>query len=117
MHNISVCVHINMDISKNEKDAVFFDREWSLGSCYGPKWGKIYLSNLTWYDRCCLPEGQYTLTCRNTKSKYGWGNVAFEINGKRYCDDFVGFKAMRTISIKGRSLYFPCIKLKVLNPM
>ena len=97
----------------NENDAVHFDREWSMGSCHGPKLGRKYSSNESWYDRCCLPEGQYTLTCSNTKSKYGWGNVAFEINGKRYCDDFVGFKAMRTISIKGRNLYFQCIKLKV----
>ena len=104
----------------NENDAVLFDREWSLGSCYGPKRGMKYGSSYsssspyeTWYDRCCLPEGQYTLTCSNTKSKYGWGNVEFKINGKRYCDDFVGFKVMRTISIEGRSLYFPCIKVKV----
>ena len=97
----------------NENDEELFDREWSLGSCYGPKRGKKYLSNETWYDQCCLPEGQYTLTCSNTKSKYGWGNVAFKINGKRYCDDFVGFKAMRTIYIKGRSFYFPCIKVNL----
>ena len=102
-----------MNISKNENDTEHFEREWTLGSCFGPKMGLKYLSNEVWYDRCCLPEGQYTLTCSNTKSKYGWGNAAFEINGKRYCDDFVGFKAMRTISIEGRSLYFPCIKVKV----
>ena len=89
----------------NENDSVHFDREWTLGSCYGPKLELKYSSNEIWYDRCCLPEGQYTLTCRNTKSKYGWGNAKFIVDGKRYCDDFVGFKAMRTISIKGRSLY------------
>ena len=41
----------------------------------------------------------------NTKSTYGWGNVTFEINGKRYCDDFVGYKAMRKISVEGKTRY------------
>ena len=97
----------------NKNEMVLFDRKWSMGSCYGPPMGRKYSSNEIWYDRCCLPEGQYTLTCSNTKSKNGWGNVVFKINGKRYCDDFVGFKAMRTITIKGRILYFPFIRLKV----
>ena len=102
MHDISVCLQIYMNTRRNINDAELFDTKWSLGSCYGPKFGWKWAH---FYDRCCLPEGQYTLTCRNTKSKYGWGNVAIEINGKRYCDDFVGFKAMRIISIEGRSLY------------
>ena len=85
----------------NENDTVHFDREWTLGSCYGPKLGFNYSTNELWYDKCCLPDGQYTLTCKNTRSVYGWGNATFLIDGKRYCDDFVGFKAMRTISVQG----------------
>ena len=85
----------------NENDARDFSRIWKMGSCYGPKFGQNYLSNGTFYDRCCLQEGMYTLTCQNKNSPYGWGNVTFEIDGKRYCDDFVGFHAMRAVSIKG----------------
>ena len=84
-----------------KNDKAHFDREWIIGSCYGPKESIAGSGSKSWYDRCCLPQGQYTLTCKNKKSKYGWGNVTFTIDGKRYCDDFVGFKAMRTISIKG----------------
>ena len=78
-----------------------FSSEWTMGSCFGPKYNKSYLHNEVWYDRCCLPEGQYTLTCKNTKSVYGWGDSTFEINGERYCDDFVGFTAMRSILVNG----------------
>ena len=74
-----------------------------MGSCYGPKWELDYEKRNKIYDRCCLPEGRYTLTCKNTKSVYGWGDSIFEINGERYCDDFVGFKAMRRISVKCRN--------------
>ena len=52
----------------SENDALLFDRKWSMGSCYGPKLGRKYSSNETWYDRCCLSEGQYTLTGSNSKS-------------------------------------------------
>ena len=75
-----------------------------MGSCYGPKPGWIYRSSQTHHDRCCLPIGQYTLTCLNKKKEYGWGNAFLEIDGKRYCDDFTGFKIMETISVTGKKL-------------
>ena len=97
----------------NENDRGNFYHEWTLGSCYGPKleyepedhpYERIipYGENEFHYDRCCLQPGRHTLTCINKKSELGWGNVTFKINGKRYCDDFVGFKAMRTILIEGK---------------
>ena len=88
-----------MKMGDNKDDHALFSPEWRIGSCYGPSTN--YLSNVTYYDRCCLSQGTYTLICKNTKSKYGWRNADFRIDGKRYCDDFVGFKAMRTVSIKG----------------
>ena len=97
----------------NDNDKGSFSHEWTLGSCYGPKmeeWNGIkyefkivpYGENELHYDRCCLLPGRHTLTCINKKSEFGWGNVTFEINGKRYCDDFFGFKAMRTILVEGK---------------
>ena len=88
-----------MKIGDNKDDNALFSPEWRMESCFGPK--TTYLSNTTYYDRCCLPSGTYTLICKNTKSKYGWGNADFEIDGKRYCDDFIGFKAMRKVCIQG----------------
>ena len=81
-----------------ENGTDFFSPEWTLGSCNG--W--IGKENETHFYRCCLQPGQHTLTCINKKSEFGWGNVTFRINGKRYCDDFVGFKAMRTILFEGK---------------
>ena len=92
---------MEMRIGRSENETDLFSRQWTLGSCYGPRPRFTYLPNETHFDRCCLPEGKYTLICINKQSKYGWGNVTFEIDGKRYCDDFVGFKAMRTVSLKG----------------
>ena len=82
----------------NEKE---FAQQWTMDSCYGPKLGFGYSTNSIIYDRCCLPPGQYTLSCIDLKSKVGWGNVTFQIDGKRYCDDFFGYKAMRTVFITG----------------
>ena len=85
----------------NENGTDYYSPEWTLGSCYGPKLTISYDENELYYDICCLLPGRYTLTCINKKSEFGWGNTKFEINGKRYCDDFVGFKAMRTIIVEG----------------
>ena len=90
-----------MKLGDNKKDDDLFSPEWRMGSCYGPKLGWTYSSNEIHYDSCCLPSGTYTLICKNTRSKYGWGDADFRIDGKRYCDDFFGFKAMRTITIQG----------------
>ena len=99
--HILVCLPIEMKLGDNKEDNGLFSPEWRIGSCHGPKFRWTYSSNETHYDRCCLTPGTYTLICTNSKSKYGWGNAAFKIDGKRYCDDFVGFKAMRTVSIQG----------------
>ena len=88
-----------MKIGDNKDINASFSPKWPAGSCFGPR--ATYSPNTTYYERCCLSAGTYTLICKNTKSKYGWGNAYFEINGKRYCDDFIGFKAMRKVSIQG----------------
>ena len=95
---VSVCLPIEMKVGDNKEFNASFSPEWRLGSCFGPK--TTYSSNVNYYDRCCVTPGTYTLICKNTKSKSGWGNADFKIDGKRYCDDFVGFKAMRTITIQ-----------------
>ena len=88
-----------MKMGDNKEHNAYFSPEWRMGSCFGPR--TTYLFNVTYYDRCCLTSGTYTLVCKNIKSKYGWGNATFTINGQRYCDDFVGFKAMRTVFVQG----------------
>ena len=65
----------------------------------------IEYTNFVYVERCCLAPGLHTLTCYNEKGPYGWGNGSIEILGQRYCDDFVGFKAMRTVSVLGKIEY------------
>ena len=94
-----------MRVSDNGPDEKkHFSRQWKMETCYGPKHGINYLSNSIFGDRCCLSPGQYTLTCINKKSKLGWGDAVLEIDGNKYCDDFVGFEANRTISVHGKTM-------------
>ena len=107
---ISECLSIVMNVSDYYENNALFSPEWRMGSCYGPKNPDYlipkYEPDEVHYDKCCLPPGTYTLICKNTKSKYGWGDSKFEINGKRYCDDFFGFKAMRKVLIEGNRKEF-----------
>ena len=65
-----------------------------------------YTDYMLYIHRCCIDPGQYTLTCINTKHPHGWKNGYIEIEGYRYCDDFMSYKAMRRISITGIKLYY-----------
>ena len=95
-----VCLKIVVNVGSNADEWKFL-RQWKMEACYGPKNGWDYSTREIHYDRCCLLPGKYTLTCVNNKTTYGWGDAFLEIAGKRYCDDFIGFKAMRTVSVIG----------------
>ena len=86
----------------------YFLLEWELGSCSGPKSRDndgfdYYKSNRIFVDRCCLPPGHHVLICHNRIGPFGWGGSSLEILGQRYCDDFVGFRVMRKISLFGNN--------------
>ena len=75
--------------------------KWKLDSCDGPRNLVTYRDNHTYWDRCCLNPGIYTLICKNDVGAFGWGNSFIEILGQRYCDDFFGYKTMRRIIVTG----------------
>ena len=52
-------------------------------------------------EQCCLTPGRYVLTCQNDKGPFGWGNASVEIQGQKYCNDFIGRKARRIVMIAG----------------
>ena len=92
---------------KNDK---YLYPSWKIGDCYGPKQvfdnqteitSDQYEANNTFIDMCCLGPGTYTLRCINSMGPYGWGESYIEAQGQRYCDDFVGLKGLRKISIEG----------------
>lgn len=84
--------------------------DWTLGTC--ARTIEYTNNNEFKEEKCCLSSGNHTLTCYNTRQPHGWKKGFLTINGERYCDDFMGYKAMRRISIEGEysmSLLHPCL--------
>ena len=80
-----------------ENEISNFEREWILGSCNGYPF-ESYSQHIA---RCCLVPGRHVLICRNNKTPYGWGNAFIEVQGQKYCDDFIGNDARRIVTITG----------------
>ena len=55
---------------------------------------------MIYVERCCLHPGIYVLSCYDDRNE-GWNNAYLDILGHRYCDDFLGYKAMRRVTIPG----------------
>ena len=93
-------------MSIRNHDSSHFSLDWELGSCYGPKSlekGTIMdYGYESYFDRCCLPSGRHVLICHNRLGPFGWGESSIEILGHRYCNDFVGYKALRKLELSGK---------------
>lgn len=76
------------------------DFEWQLGTCNSHGIEAI-MGNTKFVHRCCLRAGQHTLTCFRKSGPYGWNEGFIEMLGHRYCDDFLSYKLMQKIRIKG----------------
>ena len=74
------------------------DSEWKIGTC--DSIGMKYENDHRYIHRCCLKPGQYTLECTNKRNPYGWNDGYIEIQGHRYCDDFMSYRLLQTIDIK-----------------
>ena len=89
-----VCVDIKI-VTSYDADHVY----WTLGTC---STSIEYTDNQILKENdCCLAAGNHTLNCYNTKHPHGWKKGFIIVNGKNYCDDFIGYKAMRRITIRG----------------
>ena len=89
----NVCVSIKMVPMYDANDL-----HWTLGAC-SPS--LQYKNGMVQKEKdCCLAPGNHTLTCYNRREPHGWKKGFIVINGERYCDDFIGYKAMRRIVIK-----------------
>ena len=91
----------------------YADLEWQIGACY---------SNRNWYqtfekyiERCCITPGQHTLTCINKQQPFGWGTGYIEIQGHRYCDDFMSYRLMQKITINSTKKYKFSLKSTIYN--
>ena len=80
---------------------------WDFGSCSsGPnpeyKYNKNQYTDTQYTERCCVKPGKNTLICHNKETAQGWAGSYIEIEGHTYCDDFISFKAMRTVTVTGK---------------
>ena len=59
---------------------------WTLGSCSkSRRWDQTWE---TYVDTCCLDAGSYQLSC-DASGNNGWDGGFIEIQGKRYCENFL----------------------------
>ena len=101
--NVASPVHVNL--TRNEG--------WNIGSCSSVNIypDVVYPDNRnlnaktqlmrTMTRSCWLTPGDHVLECYNKDYSKGWPNAYIEIQGHRYCDDFVSIKAFRRIRIAG----------------
>ena len=84
------------------------ESEWRLGSCnsIGIKYG----DHEKYIQRCCLEPDEYTLTCINKIKPFGWGDGYIEIQGHRYCDDFMSYRLMQKVTIRSKNYKYYTIQ-------
>ena len=101
VHNNNV--RVGLELTKQEK--------WNIGSCSSagiyPEWlpNKMGDVTRTFVRSCWLVPGQHVLECYSKNYSAGWTNAYIEIQGHRYCDDFISIKAFRNIIIAGIFFY------------
>ena len=71
---------------------------WELGPCTN---AQEYDDYSHYIQRCCLKPGHYTLSCYNTEKPDGWKNGYLELQNRQFCHDFMSFKAMQRVQVKG----------------
>ena len=103
-NQIIVCVDIKV-VAKYDAKYLF----WTLGTCETSE--TYIIGKLVQENDCCLAPGNHTLTCYNTRKPHGWKQGFIVINGERYCDDFIGYKAMRRVIINGNISHFETLVL------
>ena len=83
--------------------------KWEIGSCSSIHPHVNPSSHRSYFERCCLKPGTHTLTCWNLATTDNWRGNSVVIQGQRYCDDFIGYRAMRKIHIFGKIAVIPMV--------
>ena len=58
---------------------------WTFGDCRS---SQVYESNLFYTEKCCQKPGSYPISCKDS-AKDGWHGGYLEIEGTKYCTDFM----------------------------
>ena len=99
-----------MDVALTKHDGTTRSIKWTIGQCISsisydsPHFRGFMSAQFVYTKRCCIEEKQYTLTCeiKDMRKKHeGWAESYLTIQGRQYCHDFVGYSALRKVSING----------------
>ena len=101
-----------VDVALTQHDGITRSIKWNLGQCTSSisyHWPNHYSpshmsAQFLYTKRCCMEAKQYTLICgiKDMRKKHeGWAESFLTIQGRRYRNDFVGYKALRKVSING----------------
>ena len=81
-------------ITKNIGDYV----SWSLDSCTSSTYG----NNRFYNEVCCMPDGNYDLTCKTSYGSEGWNGGYVLIGHNRYCEGFTsGSEKRESVHVTG----------------
>ena len=111
---IKVCIDVKVTIHDRFYNAQR-SMSWTFGKCrgrgryfeiVGPLKNMIRYSDLThtYFERCCNLPGLHLLRCEiesSWENDQGWAENFIEIQGHRYCHDFIGYSAIRRINLTG----------------
>ena len=59
-------------------------------------------------ERCCTEEVENLLSCEVSHlyaDQQGWADNYLEIQGHQYCNDFIGYMAIRKVTIQGKKRF------------
>ena len=87
------------DVELNTNDA---GNEWSFGNCFS---SQEYAGIGFYTERCCILPQPHILSCMSAE-RNGWGRSFISIYGHHFCDDHVGYKAMRQIDLSGMYKFY-----------
>ena len=85
------------DIKVTIEEAYDHKITWRVGSCSS---SYRYREKIEYLERCCLHPGDYIISCHNERNE-GWNKAHLDILGHQYCDNFLGYEAMRRVTIPG----------------
>ena len=78
---------------------------WRIGHCSSREYKDSLSREIINTYRCCLAPGEHILTCE-ASGQFHWRQSYVLIQGRKYCNDFIGFKALRRITIFRKKKFY-----------
>ena len=92
-----VCINLKLKTRKWGNEI-----SWNFGPCSS---SQVYENGQVYFEQCCLPPGEHTLTCEDSWGD-GWHGGWIKIDGTKYCDDFTGgSEATAQVTVAGKYVF------------